>query len=73
MISRGEVGLIVASVGMLAGLVDSEEFSAIVVMVLITTLITPPILRALFSQKEDKTDKTRQDPASEEAKESEAS
>lgn len=54
MVSRGEVGLIVASVGILEGLVKAEEFSAIVVMVLVTTLITPPILRALFRQKEDK-------------------
>ncbi len=51
MISRGEVGLIVASVGVEATLVNAEEFSAIVVMILVTTLITPPILRSLFSQK----------------------
>ena len=51
MISRGEVGLIVAGVGMNEGLVNSNEFSAIVVMVLVTTLVTPPILRSLFSQK----------------------
>jgi len=49
MISRGEVGLIVASVGIREGLVSGTEFSAIVAMVLATTLITPPILRALFS------------------------
>ena len=51
MISRGEVGLIVAGVGINEGLVSSSEFSAIVVMVLVTTLVTPPILRGLFSQK----------------------
>ena len=53
MISRGEVGLIVASVGVTDNLINAEEFSAIVVMVLITTLVTPPILRALFAQKKD--------------------
>lgn len=52
MISRGEVGLIVVSVGVEANLVNETEFSAIVVMILVTTLITPPILRALFSAKE---------------------
>ncbi len=57
MISRGEVGLIVASVGVRDNLVGAEEFSAIVVMVLITTLVTPPILRALFSQKDAKVKK----------------
>lgn len=51
MISRGEVGLIVAGVGISEGLVSSNEFSAIVAMVLVTTLVTPPILRYLFSQK----------------------
>jgi Kef-type K+ transport system membrane component KefB len=51
MVSRGEVGLIVAGVGINQGLVSSEEFSAVVAMVLITTLVTPPILRYLFSNK----------------------
>jgi len=49
MISRGEVGLIVANVGIGAGLVSGDEFSAIVGMVLATTIITPPFLRALFT------------------------
>lgn len=50
MISRGEVGLIVASVGMQNRLMTSNAFSAIIVMILFTTLITPPILRALFAR-----------------------
>ena len=54
MVSRGEVGLIVASVGINEGLVRSDEFSAIVAMVLATTLVTPPILRSLFARKEQK-------------------
>lgn len=54
MISRGEVGLIAASIGMSNHLIGANEFSAIVVMVLVTTLVTPPILRALFARKEDK-------------------
>jgi Kef-type K+ transport system membrane component KefB len=52
MISRGEVGLIAASIGIANGLVNNHEFSAIVVMVLATTLVTPPILRALFARKQ---------------------
>ena len=50
MISRGEVGLIVASVGVIEGLIGPEIFSIIVGVVIITTLLTPPILRSLFSQ-----------------------
>lgn len=52
MISRGEVGLIVASVGMQDGLMTANVFSAVIVMVLATTLITPPILRALFVREQ---------------------
>jgi Kef-type K+ transport system membrane component KefB len=49
MISRGEVGLIVASVGVRESLVTGAEFSSIVAMVLVSTLVTPPLLRALFA------------------------
>ena len=54
MVSRGEVGLIVANVGIGAGLVTGEEFSAIVGMVLATTIVTPPMLRALFAEPKKK-------------------
>lgn len=49
MISRGEVGLILASVGLNEGLMTSNEFSAVVGMVILSTLITPVLLRLLFS------------------------
>lgn len=48
MVSRGEVGLIVAKVGLDSGLLSADLFSAIVGMVLVTTLVTPPMLRAAF-------------------------
>ena len=51
MVSRGEVGLIVANIGMQQGFVNPEEFSAILGMLIITTLITPPLLRRLFAVK----------------------
>jgi Kef-type K+ transport system membrane component KefB len=41
MIPRGEVGLIFASLGVL----DETRFAAVVAMVLVTTLITPPLLK----------------------------
>jgi Kef-type K+ transport system membrane component KefB len=46
MVARGEVTLIVAAVGSRAGLIDGRAFSAIVVAVLVSTLVTPPMLRA---------------------------
>lgn len=48
MVSRGEVGLIVASVGLSQGLLTSDIFTAIIGTVLITTLITPPLLKLTF-------------------------
>ncbi len=51
MVSRGEVGLIVASVGIAEGLIDPEMFSIIVGVVILTTLLTPVILRSLFVTK----------------------
>jgi Kef-type K+ transport system membrane component KefB len=48
MISRGEVGLIVAGYGLSNGLIDRDIFSASVVMVLVTTMVTPPLLKATF-------------------------
>jgi Kef-type K+ transport system membrane component KefB len=54
MVSRGEVGLILATVGLEQGLVNSSEFSAIIGMVLVTTLVTPPMLRVLFAPPKKK-------------------
>lgn len=49
MSSRGEVGLIVASVGIAEGLISTDLFAVVVGVVIITTLLTPMMLRALFS------------------------
>jgi Kef-type K+ transport system membrane component KefB len=51
MVSRGEVGLIVASVTMSAGLVKPVMFATVVLMVLVTTLVTPLLLRVLYPAK----------------------
>jgi Kef-type K+ transport system membrane component KefB len=48
MVSRGEVGLIVASIGVREGLIGPDVFSVVVVLVLLTTLIAPPLLRGVF-------------------------
>lgn len=50
MIPRGEVSLIVAAVGIKEGLINASSFSAVVGTVVVTTLITPPLLRALYSR-----------------------
>ena len=48
MISRGEVGLIVAGYGLAHGIIGNDIFSAMVLMVLVTTMITPIWLRRVF-------------------------
>lgn len=50
MISRGEVGLIIAKIGLDTGFLSNDLFSSIIAMILITTVITPPLLRASFSK-----------------------
>jgi Kef-type K+ transport system membrane component KefB len=51
MISRGEVGLIVASVGLAHTLIDRDTYSVVVLAVFITTLITPPLLKRAFAKR----------------------
>jgi Kef-type K+ transport system membrane component KefB len=51
MMSRGEVGLIVASLGISSGTLTTASFSAIVGVVIATTLITPPLLRCLIQRE----------------------
>lgn len=48
MVSRGEVALIVANKGASLGLMSDAYFGPIVIMVVITTIITPVILKMVF-------------------------
>jgi Kef-type K+ transport system membrane component KefB len=48
MVSRGEVGLIIAAIGLTGGWIDQAIYSITVVMVLATTIITPFLLRLVF-------------------------
>ena len=50
MIPRGEVGLIFAQVGLNYGVFDSRLFSAVTVMVMLTTFIAPPLLQIAFRE-----------------------
>lgn len=53
MVSRGEVALIVASKGATIGLMSASFFGPVVVMVVITTIITPILLKLVFISKKD--------------------
>lgn len=48
MIPRGEVGLIFAQMGLATGALTSQLYSAVAMMVLATTLITPPLLALML-------------------------
>ncbi len=45
MVPRGEVGLIFATIGVSIGVFDDELYAVVLLMVLVTTIITPPLLR----------------------------
>jgi len=50
MIPRGEVGLVFAGIGSASGALSESTDVAIVVMVIVTTFIAPPLLRLVFPQ-----------------------
>ncbi|HWH43996.1 MAG TPA: cation:proton antiporter [Thermoleophilaceae bacterium] len=47
MVPRGEVGIIVAGIGVTAGVIDEQLFAVIVGMSILTTLLVPPFLRRM--------------------------
>jgi len=48
MVSRGEVGLIVATFALSEGLMSSQNYSITVFMIIVATVVTPPMLRVVF-------------------------
>lgn len=52
MISRGEVALIVAEKGRQVGLISEDLFASIILVVIVTTLITPILLKVVFKGDE---------------------
>ncbi|MDR0823024.1 MAG: cation:proton antiporter, partial [Endomicrobium sp.] len=51
MVPRGEVGLIFASMGLTLGVFEQNIYSALVVVIMLTTFVTPVILKILISRK----------------------
>jgi Kef-type K+ transport system membrane component KefB len=50
MAPRGEVGLIFAQIGLTAGILTTRLFSALLLMVIATTLVAPPLLKWAFAR-----------------------
>lgn len=51
MISRGEVALILAVMGLESGLLPEQYYTAIIIVVIVTTLVTPPLLKLFFGNR----------------------
>jgi Kef-type K+ transport system membrane component KefB len=51
MISRGEVGLIVAGIGVTTGVLSSNIYTTVIIMIAITTLVTPVWLKRAYSNE----------------------
>jgi Kef-type K+ transport system membrane component KefB len=52
MVPRGEVGIVVAGLGLSAGAIDQQIYSVVVGMAILTTLVVPPLLPALLRRAE---------------------
>jgi Na+:H+ antiporter len=53
MISRGEVGLIVAGVGVTSGALSADIYTAVIIMVAVTTVLTPIWLKKSYKKEDD--------------------
>jgi Na+:H+ antiporter len=53
MISRGEVGLIAAGIGVTSGILSSNIYTTVIIMVAVTTLITPIWLRKAYNKEKE--------------------
>lgn len=51
MIPRGEVALIIAGIGLTAGVINQQLFGVVILMTLITTLVAPPLLSVALKTK----------------------
>jgi Kef-type K+ transport system membrane component KefB len=51
MVPRGEVGLIVASIGLGLGIISIDLYGVVVAMTIVTTLVTPPVLGVLVRRR----------------------
>jgi len=54
MISRGEVAIITANIGLQSGIISEEIFIPTLIVVLLTTIVTPILLKLAFTHKVDK-------------------
>jgi len=54
MVTRGEVSIIIANKGIQAGIMDANLFSCVILVVLVTVLVTPVLLKIVYAEKNKK-------------------
>ena len=52
MMTRGEVALIVAQRGLKAGRVESQFFTSVILLIIVSSIVTPIVLKAIYSKDE---------------------
>lgn len=52
MMTRGEVALITANKGLAAGLISSDYFTAVILMILVSSILAPVLLKILYKSKQ---------------------
>jgi len=53
MVSRGEVALILAAMGLENGLLHPEYYTSAIIVVILTTVVTPPMLKLVFGNRNE--------------------
>nr|MCR5024167.1 cation:proton antiporter [Lachnospiraceae bacterium] len=53
MMTRGEVALIVSQRGLKAGIIGSEYFTAVILLIIVSSLLTPVLLKAVFAKDKE--------------------
>lgn len=53
MISRGEVALILAAMGLQSGLLHASYYTSAIFVIILTTVVTPPLLKIIFGNRKD--------------------
>ena len=52
MMTRGEVALIVAQRGLKAGIIDSKYFTAVILLIVVSSILTPVLLKSIYAADE---------------------
>ena len=56
MMTRGEVALIITNKGLGLGIIDSSYFTAVILLIIVSSIVTPIVLKLLFSKSKDETE-----------------